>query len=144
MIKERNIKMASIETLVGKAKKDKNGQWIWNGESYEEVLLMIPYLKSMNFASTADAIEFENLEKEWKAARIKSKAQKSGDTKTVAQVNRWQKQSKIKHDDMPDHFVYIYNNPTFGFADSLSHAKKGFNIVDKLISQPLLNMKKKK
>jgi len=94
--------MANITRKDGRLQDDK-GNWVWGGESYEEVLKHPDWLPLV-FQNNESAEKFKKLEKIWKAEQI---VKTSKNKQEVAAAKGWLK-NNIQHSD--GNFIYIPQN----------------------------------
>lgn len=94
--------MANVTRKDGRLQDDK-GNWVWGGESYEEVLKHPDWLPLV-FQNNESAEKFKKLEKIWKAEQI---VKTSKNKQEVAAAKGWLK-NNIQHSD--GNFIYIPQN----------------------------------
>ena len=113
--------------------QDENGNWIWDGESYEFVNSHTDWLP-MNFKSTSDAEKFEKLEKIWKA---KEKLKTTRNLQERSLIKAWLKMNDISHSDFLEHHGIkgqkwgVENGPPYPLNDTIKAiAYRGGELTD--------------
>jgi len=94
--------MANVTRKDGRL-QDEKGNWVWGGESYEEVLKHPDWLPLV-FQNNESAEKFKKLEKIWKAEQI---VKTSKNKQEVMAAKGWLK-NNIQHSD--GNFIYIPQN----------------------------------